>query len=449
MSSHEDVGASEDNVVAIADDGLVTGGTASAAEILAMSGRAEVPIFIFLFAFPDPQFPFHKSYTAAMKLDGSWKLPTWELNTPRPILLASRVSLQLLLKPKYYLNSENAVIACGRADPWFAQKVASLLGCSLLPINIKNFANHELLPEIHSSVRNKDVFFLNPQCDSANGQHSVHEICMETDFTLAALSDGSARRVIHIATFLAYVRQDKKAGREPISSKVRARAMEAAGMTKLVTVDLHSSQTQGFYKHSPDNLYAEKYLLSAMQELMMKKDEDHKTVVVVSPDAGGAKRAERVAQLLSTKDRVVHYVVCGKTRPKANEVDNIMVTGDVKNALCLLVDDMADTCGTLCKAAEALAVAGATETHAFVVHGVFSGSALDKIKQCKYLSSVTCTNTMPQVANQMKCLQKLRVLDVTEMIAEVIYRIHSGMSVSDMFGPEKKTSCSFQPFLTV
>jgi len=316
----------------------------------------------------------------------------------------------------------------GTCHPELCKQIAAHLDVSLCLAIMGTFANGETRVEIQESCRACDAYVIQPICTSHDGSKSVNDMLMEILITISALRGASANRVTAVLPIYGYARQDKKdKSRAAITARLCADMLEVAGVDRVITVDLHASQIQGFFSKPVDNLYAEKLLIEHMKQIKDKCEAEGNVLVVVSPDAGGAKRASRVATKLG-----VDCAIVAKERLKANEVASMRLVGSVKGKVAILVDDMADTCGTLCLGAQTLVKKGALEVHACVVHGVFSGSALDKVNDCKELASVITTNTLPQNANEKKC-SKLHVLDVSSLLAEAIRNVHLGQSVSALF----------------
>lgn len=230
----------------------------------------------------------------------------------------------------------------------------------------------------------------------------------------------SAQRITAVVPCFAYARQDKKdKSRAPITGKLMANLIETSGLHRLITMDLHASQIQGFFDIPVDNLFAEPLIIKYIRKISGDK-------VVVSPDAGGVKRAKAVSDLLDLDLAIIH-----KERKKANEVAGMTLVGDVNGKVCILVDDMADTCGTLKLAAKTLKDNGAIKVYAAVSHGVLSGKAMETIESSE-LEELVVTNSIPQKENMEKS-GKLKVIDIAPMLAEAIRRTHNGESISVLF----------------
>jgi len=245
---------------------------------------------------------------------------------------------------------------------------------------------------------------------------------MELCIMIHACKIASAKRITAVIPLFPYARQDKKdKSRAPITAKLVANMIQKAGCDHLITMDLHASQIQGFFDVPVDNLFAEPSAINYIRTNFHVPD-----VVIVSPDAGGAKRATSMADRLG-----VDFALFHKERKKANEVSRMVLVGQVKGKIAILVDDMADTCGTLCLAAQQLAEAGVEKAYAIVTHGILSGNALNNVTESS-LEKLIVTNTLPQAENQKLC-SKIEVIDIGPVLGEVIRRSHYGESVSKLF----------------
>jgi len=265
-------------------------------------------------------------------------------------------------------------------------------------------------------VRENDVYIINTGCGSVNT--ALMELCI----MIHACKIASARRITAVIPLFPYSRQDKKdKSRAPISAKLVANMIQKSGCDHVITMDLHASQIQGFFDVPVDNLYAEPSSI-----LYIRTHFDLSEVVIVSPDAGGAKRATSIADRLG-----VDFALFHKERKKANSVSRMVLVGNVKDKIAILVDDMADTCGTLCLAARHLSEGGASKVYAIVTHGILSGNALENVEKSA-LEKLIVTNTLPQGENQARC-SKIEVIDVGPVLGEVIRRSHYGESVSKLF----------------
>ncbi|ESO07302.1 hypothetical protein HELRODRAFT_154625 [Helobdella robusta] len=312
----------------------------------------------------------------------------------------------------------NIKIFCGTSHGELAHKICDRLGIELGKVTSKKFSNQETCVEIGESVRGEDVFIVQSGCGEIN------DMIMELLIMINACKIASASRVTAVIPCFPYARQDKKdKSRAPISAKLIANMLSTAGADHIITMDLHASQIQGFFDIPVDNLYAEPAVLKWIRENIP----EWRNSIIVSPDAGGAKRVTSIADKLNVDFALIH-----KERKKANEVASMVLVGDAKNKVAILVDDMADTCGTICKAAEKLFEAGALKVYAICTHGILSGQALTHINN-SHFECVVVTNTIPQETNQNNC-SKLQVIDISMILAEAIRRTHNGESISYLFG---------------
>jgi len=251
----------------------------------------------------------------------------------------------------------------------------------------------------------------------------VNDNLMELLIMINACKIASAERVTAVIPVYPYSRQDKKdKSRAPISAKLVANMLSVAGADHIITMDLHASQIQGFFDIPVDNLYAEPAVVKWIKENIA----DWKGAIVVSPDAGGAKRVTSIADRLNIDFALIH-----KERKKANEVASMVLVGDARGKVAILVDDMADTCGTIVQAAQKLVEDGATKIYAILTHGIFSGEALNRLNNSSF-EAIVVTNTIPQDRNMIEC-GKIQVIDVSMMFAEAVRRTHNGESVSYLF----------------
>ncbi|XP_026066485.1 ribose-phosphate pyrophosphokinase 1-like isoform X2 [Carassius auratus] len=314
----------------------------------------------------------------------------------------------------------NIKIFSGSSHPDLSQKIADRLGLELGKVVTKKFSNQETCVEIGESVRGEDVYIVQSGCGEINDN------LMELLIMINACKIASASRVTAVIPCFPYARQDKKdKSRAPISAKLVANMLSVAGADHIITMDLHASQIQGFFDIPVDNLYAEPAVLKWIKENI----NEWKNCTIVSPDAGGAKRCGGVT---SIADRLnVDFALIHKERKKANEVDRMVLVGDVKDRVAILVDDMADTCGTICHAADKLVSAGATKVYAILTHGIFSGPAISRINSANF-EAVVVTNTIPQ-EDKIKHCNKIQVIDISMILAEAIRRTHNGESVSYLF----------------
>ncbi|XP_037047515.1 ribose-phosphate pyrophosphokinase 1 isoform X6 [Bradysia coprophila] len=314
----------------------------------------------------------------------------------------------------------NIKVFSGTSHPDLAQRIVDRLGIDLGKVVTKKFSNLETCVEIGESVRGEDVYIVQ------SGSGEINDNLMELLIMINACKIASASRVTAVIPCFPYARQDKKdkvsTSRAPISAKLVANMLSVAGADHIITMDLHASQIQGFFDIPVDNLYAEPAVLKWIKENIP----EWRNSIIVSPDAGGAKRVTSIADRLNVEFALIH-----KERKKANEVASMVLVGDVKDRTAILVDDMADTCGTTCHAAEKLMEAGATKVYAILTHGIFSGPAISRINNACF-EAVVVTNTIPQDGHMRDC-PKIQCIDVSMMFAEAVRRTHNGESVSYLF----------------
>lgn len=321
--------------------------------------------------------------------------------------------MELVTKKRLHLIS-------GRSNLPLAHEIASHLGVELDEPNLGEFANGEIHCKFGDSVRGGDVFII--QSHTAADGRTINDSIMEQLIMVDAARRASAKRITVVCPFYGYARQDRKAeGREPITARLLANMFSAAGTGRMVSVDLHSGQIQGFFDKPVDHLTAMPVLVEYMRSL----GDD---LVVVSPDAGRVKVAERYANDLHADLAIVH-----KRRVKGakNTVEARDVVGDVEGRTCVLIDDMIDTGGTIVAAADQLAERGASKVYAATTHGVFSNPAVDRIKN-SVIEQVVMTNTLP-LPSEKRC-DKIEVLSVAEIIAAAIDAVFEDTSVSEIFG---------------
>lgn len=311
------------------------------------------------------------------------------------------------------LVSSTIKLIAGSSHPELAELVAQKLGISVCCVDGVKLKNTELCVLFGESFRGADVFILQ------TGHGHINDFVMEMLIMIHACRKASAGRITAVMPLFPYARQDRKdKGRAPITAKLMADMLEAAGCDHVVTMDLHAPQIQGFFSVPVDDLVAQPSV-----ESWIRNHVDLRQAVVVSPDAGGAKRAANLADHLDLELALIH-----KERQRTNEVSNMVLVGVVANKTCILIDDMADTCGTLAKAADTLIQHGATRVLAIVTHGIFSKDAKQKIEKSK-LDMVVCTNSVPLREPVASC-PKISQIDLSPTIAEAIRRLHNGESVS-------------------
>ncbi len=306
-------------------------------------------------------------------------------------------------------------IFSGNSNVPLASEICSCLGVPLGKAKVRNFSDGEIMVEIGENVRGLDVFVIQSTCAPSN--NNLMELLVMVD----ALKRASAARITAVIPYFGYARQDRKvAPRTPITSKLVADLITTAGTDRVLTMDLHAGQIQGFFNIPVDHLYAAPVMLADVKEHIKER------LVVVSPDAGGTERARAFAKRL---DAGLAIIDKRRSGPNVSEVMHII--GDVEGQICLIVDDMIDTAGTLCQAAKALKEQGAREVFACATHAVLSGPALERIND-SCLREVVITNTIPTTEKLAACA-KLRSLSVAGLLAEAIKRINSDESVSSLF----------------
>ncbi|XP_065896716.1 ribose-phosphate pyrophosphokinase 1-like [Dysidea avara] len=311
----------------------------------------------------------------------------------------------------------NIKIFSGSSNRPLAMNVAQRLGIELGKTSLRKFSNGETSVEIGESVRGEDVYIIQ------SGSGEVNDNLMELLIMINACKIASALSVTAVISCYPYARQDKKdRSRAPISAKLVANMLSVAGADHIITMDLHASQIQGFFDIPVDNLYAEPAVLKWIKDNIP----EWKDCVIVSPDAGGTKRVTSIADNLNVDFALIH-----KERKKANEVSKMVLVGDVKDKVTILVDDMADTCGTLVTAAGKLKEAGASKVYAILTHGIFSGPALERLKVAD-IEKIVVTNTIPQ-QDKIRVCPKITEIDISNILAEAIRRTHNGESVSYLF----------------
>ncbi|VAW51484.1 Ribose-phosphate pyrophosphokinase [hydrothermal vent metagenome] len=309
------------------------------------------------------------------------------------------------------------MVFAGNANPELAKRIAELLGTRLGKIGVDTFSDGEICVEILENVRGRDVFIIQPTCQPCNDH------LMELMVMIDAMRRASVHRVTAVVPYYGYSRQDRKprSARVPITAKVVANMLAGVKLDRLLTIDLHADQIQGFFDLPIDNVYASPILLKDIWQ------QRHENLLVVSPDVGGVVRARALAKRLGDAD----LAIIDKRRPKANVSEVMNIIGDVEGKNCVIVDDLVDTAGTLCKAAGALKDQGAVSVSAYCTHPVLSGNAINNLNE-SVLDELVVTNTIP-LSEEAQACDRIRQLSVATMLAETIRRIHMEESVSEMY----------------
>lgn len=312
------------------------------------------------------------------------------------------------------LTHNNIKLITGNANPALANAISEHLDCPLTPTVVKPFSDGEIRIEIGDNVRGNDVFVIQSTCQPVND--NLMELCLMID----ALKRASAKRITPVVPYYGYARQDRKVvPRVPISAKMVADFLSVAGADRLLTVDLHAGQIQGFFDLPVDNLYASRVLLEYLKEL-------NEELVIISPDAGGTERARAYAKRLNASLAIVD-----KRRDAPNKAQAMNIIGNVEDKCAIVVDDMVDTAGTLIAAGESLYERGAKSVWACVTHPVLSGPAIERIQNSKF-NQVIVTDTIPLSEEGKKC-DKIKVVSVAPLLAKAIENIHKESSVSVLF----------------
>jgi ribose-phosphate pyrophosphokinase len=311
---------------------------------------------------------------------------------------------------------DNLMLFTGNANPKLAQKVAKHLNIQLGKANVSKFSDGEIMVELLENVRGKDVFVLQSTCEPTNDH------LMETMIMVDALRRSSAARITAAIPYFGYARQDRRprSARVAISAKVVANMLTIAGVNRLLTMDLHADQIQGFFDIPVDNIYATPILLGDLWK------HGYKNLVVVSPDVGGVVRARAIAKRLESD-----LAIIDKRRPRPNVATVMNIIGDVNGRTCVIMDDMVDTANTLCEAAKALKQQGAVRVVAYCTHPVLSGPAVSRIES-SVIDELVVTDTIP-LKPEAAASRKIRQISVDSLLAETVRRICEESSVSSLF----------------
>ena len=313
-------------------------------------------------------------------------------------------------------TDDNMMVFTGNANQLLAKDIAHFLNVPIGKATVEKFSDGEIMVEILDNVRGKDVFIVQPTCMPTND--NVMELMVMID----AIRRASAKRITLVIPYFGYSRQDRRprSARVAITAKVVANMLTGVGADRVLTVDLHADQIQGFFDCPVDNVYASPVLLG---DIWKHKYQD---LIVVSPDVGGVVRARALAKHLD-----VELAIIDKRRPAANVAKVMNIIGEVEGRICVLIDDMVDTAGTLCAAAAALKEQGATKVVAYCTHAILSGPAVDNIDN-SVLDELVVTDTIPLQEHAQKC-EKIRLLSIAEMLAEAMNRISNEESVSSLY----------------
>jgi len=313
--------------------------------------------------------------------------------------------------------ASDLMVFTGNANPELAKKMAQHLDMPLGIASVSEFSDGEISVEIGENVRGKDVFIVQPTCAPTNDN------LMELMVMIDAIKRASSERVTAVIPYYGYARQDRRvrSQRVPITAKVVANMLTSVGVDRVLTIDLHADQIQGFFECLVDNVYASTIL---MGDIWKQKYPD---MIVVSPDVGGVVRARAIAKQLDDAD----LAIIDKRRPQANQAQVMNIIGEVEGKTCIIVDDMVDTAGTLCKAADALKDHGAKGVFAYCTHPVLSGKAIENVENST-MDELVVTDTIPLSAEAAACT-RIRQVSVAGLLAETIRRIHSEESVSSLY----------------
>ncbi|SFR54140.1 ribose-phosphate pyrophosphokinase [Thiomicrospira sp. ALE5] len=315
------------------------------------------------------------------------------------------------------MANKSVMIFAGNANVTLAERISLYLDQPLGQANVGRFSDGEIMVQITESVRGKDVYVLQPTCTPEPAVNLMEMLVM-----IDALKRASAKRITAVVPYYGFARQDRRphSARVPITARLAADMITVAGADRMITIDLHSDQIQGFFDIPVDNIYASPVLV---EDMLAQSGSNVSNITVVSPDVGGVVRARAVAKALD-----VELAIIDKRRPKANVSQVMHVIGDIKGRDCIIVDDMVDTAGTLCKAAAALMENGAKSVTAYATHAVLSGPAVGNIRK-SVLKELVVTDTIPQTLDAMEC-EKIRQVSVANILGETIRRVNNEESVT-------------------
>ena len=324
----------------------------------------------------------------------------------------------------------------GTSHTKLADKISKILNKPLIDCTIKNFSNTENKVDINENIRNKDIFIVESGTYGYENNKSINDYFMETLIIIDACRRSNPKSINLLLPCYPYARQDKKEdSREPITAKLIANLLTTAGINRLLVIDLHSPQIQGFFDIPVDNLYSVNLVINHLQNTIFKNktyDEIRKEFLIISPDAGATKRTLKFAKILKLNTLIMHKQ---RDYSQVNCVEKSIIIGDtsaLQDKTAIILDDMCDTGGTLIKACDTLVEYGANKVIAIVTHGILSGPALERINQSKHLEKIIVSNTIPQDYNKAHC-PKLEVFSVEELLADAINKLTSSGSLSDLF----------------
>lgn len=310
------------------------------------------------------------------------------------------------------------ILITGNSNPEIASGMANTLATRLTPVKISNFADSEIFVEIEENIRGKDVFIIQPTSNPAS--HNLMELLIMID----AAKRGSAYRITAVIPYYGYARQDRKTGpRSPITAKLIANMLEAAGADRVITLDLHAGQIQGFFDIPLDNLTAVPAFLNDVRDIRLDSE-----IVIVSPDVGGVVRARHFAGKVNSD-----LAIIDKRRPKAGVSEVMNIIGDVHNKHCIMIDDMIDSGGTICNGAKALFEKGAKSVRAYCTHGVLSGNAKERINTSMIDEVVVTSSIKHAMISSNNIAEKIRVVDIAPLIGQACQCVNSNLSISRLF----------------
>tara|TARA_Y100001960_G_scaffold136917_1_gene145313 strand:+ start:177 stop:1112 length:936 start_codon:yes stop_codon:yes gene_type:complete len=308
------------------------------------------------------------------------------------------------------------ILACN-SNKELAEAISSYIGVNLADASIRKFADNEIFVEINENIRGEDVFIIQ------STSHPANDHLMELLIAIDTVKRGSAKRITAVMPYYGYARQDRKTGpRTPITAKLVANLITSAGADRVLTMDLHAGQIQGFFDIPLDNIFSAPPILKDMKN----KFANNNDLVITSPDVGGVVRARAFAKRLNAD-----LAITDKRREKAGESEVMNIIGDVENKTCILLDDIADSAGTLCNAAAALKESGAKDIYSYIAHGVLSGNALNKIEKSE-IKELVLTDSI-QASEEVKNSKNVRHISIAPLMGEAIKRINSDSSVSALF----------------